>query len=98
MAKKVKNSNVVMIGVLNCQRVPIRLYMDVKDHMFKQLNRLLPNTTYRLKQMCGKQFWKPLENPDRKDAGRAFAHMVVNGVFSFEFVKSKRSSKHYRLK
>ena len=66
--KKVKNSNVEMIEVLNCQRVPIKLYMDVKDHMYKQLNRLLPNTTYRLKQMCGKQFWEPLEITEKRNA------------------------------
>ena len=48
--------------------------------------------------MCGKQFWKPLKNPDRRDAGRAFAHMVVLGIFPFEFVETNRTSKHYRLK
>lgn len=96
--KKAKDSNVEMTEVLNCYRVPSKLYMEVKDHMYKQLNKILPNKTYRLKQMYGKQFWKPLENPDRRDAGRAFAHMVVLGIFQFEFVETKSTSKHYRLK
>ncbi len=97
-SKKVTGSKVEMTEVLNCHRVPTKLYMDVKDQMYRQLSRLLPNKTYKLKQMCGKHFWKPLKNPDRKNAGRAFAHMVVIGVFPFKFVEKKSTSKHYRLK
>ena len=98
MAKKITGSKVEMTEVLKCQRVPTKLYMDVKDHMYKQFNKILPNQICTLKKMCGKQFWKPLKNPDRRDAGRAFAHMVVLGIFPFEFVETNRTSKHYRLK
>lgn len=98
MAKKVKGSEVEMIEVLNCYRVPSKLYMEVKDHMYKQLNKILPNQIYTLKKMCGKHFWDHLKIAEKRNAGRAFAQMVVIGIFSFEFVENKSPTKRYQLK
>ena len=90
--KKVKDSKVEMTEVLNCYWVKTKLYVDVQQHMFKQLNKVLRTRHYTLRQMCDKQFWKNLEIPDRRDAGRAFAFMVHSGIFSFKFINTKKSA------
>lgn len=99
MAKKVTGSKVEMTEVLNCHRVPTKLYMDVQAQMYKQLNTLLLNRTYTLKQMCGKQFWSGMNSWQQRAAGRAFAHMVHVGLFPLEFIQHKKSpTKRYQLK
>jgi hypothetical protein len=98
MTKKAKDSNVEMTEVLNCHRVPTKLYMDVQAQMYKQLNTLLPNRIYTLKQMCSKDFWKDMNSWQQRKAGRAFAHMVHVGIFHIEFVEHKSTSKRYQLK
>lgn len=96
--KKVTESKVEMTEVLNCHRVPTKLYMEVRDQMYKQLNTLLPNRIYTLKRMCSKEFWSGMNSWQQRKAGRAFAHMVHVGIFHIEFAKQKGTSKKYQLK
>ena len=97
--KKVKGSKVDMTEVLNCYWVKTKLYVDVQQHVFKRLNTVLRARGYTLRQMCDQQFWKSLEIPDRRDAGRAFAFMVDSGIFAFKFINTKKNApKRYLLK
>ena len=97
--KKVTDSKLEMTEVLNCYRVKTKLYVEVQQHMFKQLNKVLRTRHYTLRQMCNKEFWISLEIPDRRDAGRAFAFMVHSSIFSFKFINTKKSApKRYLLK
>jgi hypothetical protein len=98
MAKKVTDSKVEMTEVLNFHKVPTKLYMDVKGHIYKQLITLLPKRIYTLKKICGKQFWDHLKIAEKRNGGRAFAHMVILGVFPFKFVEHKSPTKSYQLK
>jgi hypothetical protein len=66
MAKKVTDSKVEMTEVLNFHKVPTKLYMDVKGHIYKQLITLLPKRIYTLKKICGKQFWDHLEIAEKR--------------------------------
>lgn len=97
--KKAKDSNVEMTEVLNCHRVPTKLYEEVKRHMYMQLKNVLPNKLYTLKKMCGKEFWNGMNSWQQRKAGRAFAHMVYVGIFSFQFIQYKKSkTNRYLLK
>jgi len=97
--KKVKASKQEMTEVLNCHRVPTKLYVNIQNHMNARMNNVEPNRLYTLKQMCGKEFWKGMNSWQQRKAGRAFAHMVAVGIFTFDFIQYKKSpTKRYRLK
>jgi hypothetical protein len=96
---KDQGSKLAMTEVLNCHRVPTKLYEEIKRHMYAQLQKVKPNQLYTLKKMCGKEFWNGMNSWQQRMAGRAFAHMVYLGVFPFEFIKYKKSpTKRYQLK
>jgi hypothetical protein len=98
-SKKSTGSKSDVTEVLNCHRVPTKLYVDIHLHMLTQMHSVQPNKLYTLKQMCGKEFWKGMNSWQQRKAGRAFAHMVHVGIFQFEFIKHKKSpTKRYLLK
>ncbi|PKO42912.1 MAG: hypothetical protein CVU29_11320 [Betaproteobacteria bacterium HGW-Betaproteobacteria-22] len=97
-SKKVTGSKLDMTEVLNCHRVPTKLYEEVKHQMYMQLKNVQPNKLYTLKKMCGKEFWNGMNSWQQRMAGRAFAHMVVVGIFPFDFIKNKSPTKRYLLK
>lgn len=97
--KKVTGSKLDMTEVLNCRRVPTKLYEEIKRQMLIQINRVQPNKLYKLKDMCGKGFLGGMNSWQQRESGRAFAHMVHVGLFPFEFIKYKKSpTKRYQLK
>ena len=103
VVKATMPQNVTRVGMTKvlCGRyVETAVYAAVQEHMNARLPYLQFETLYTLRIMCGESFWKSLGTITKKcDAGRAFAHMVVKGKFSFEFVQYKRSvTKHYLRK
>ena len=96
--KKVTGSKVEMTEVLNCRRVPTKLYEEIKRQMLIQINKVQPNKVYTLKKMCGKEFWGGMNSWQQRESGRAFAHMVYVGLFPFDFIKHKSRTKRYLLK
>lgn len=99
MAKKVADSKVEMTEVLSCRRVPTKLYEEIKRQMLIQINKVQPNKLYKLKDMCGEDFWDRMNSWQQRESGRAFAHMVHAGLFPFKFILYKKSpTKRYLLK
>lgn len=94
-----ENKSINTTKVLGGHSVPTRLYVDLMAHMESRMHEVAPDTFHTLKSMCDAGFWDGLNSKWLKcKAGRAFAHMVYQGHFPFEFVQYKRSpTKRYLL-
>ena len=70
-------------------RVLKDFYECVRHEVEAGLHELKRDKIYTAKKLCGKALWDELDSGEHRMAGRCMAHMVVKGIFPFNFVKSK---------
>jgi hypothetical protein len=63
------------------------------------LPRLVREKRYTSKRLCSKEFWKLMDNGERRMAGRCIAHSVVLNLLPLRFVEAIHEyPKYYELK
>jgi hypothetical protein len=50
---------------------------------------MIPGKKYKLKVMCGEDFWKLYTDGQRRIAGRCMVYMVENGMLSLHFAEGR---------
>lgn len=80
-----------MVFVLLCNGycVPQAFYDSILSQVREVLPALIPGETYTLKMLCGPDYWDPLDDGDRRIAGRCMADMVAKNLLPLRFAKSK---------
>ena len=73
------------------------------ERIFRQVEmcipKLLPNRTYTLREICGEEFWLPLDRSEARKAGRFIASVVAEKFLPLSYgPKTDENAKTYCLK
>jgi hypothetical protein len=78
--------------------VSAAFYNSVCHQVEEIIPAMEPDMRYPLKVLCGKAFWQPLSDGEKRMAGRCMAQMVVGGLLPLRFAEGRHEyPKLYRL-
>lgn len=76
-----------------------KIRADLLHRVKARIPELNRNRDYLLKQICGRDLWDTLPNPQRIDGGKTIAHLVKTGQLPLEFATCPHAvPKRYRRK
>ncbi len=74
-------------------------YEVVRQQVDEGLPDLERDASYTAKRLCGKEFWRHLNNGERRMAGRCIAYMVTRNLLPLTFAETRHEyPKKYQLK
>lgn len=73
---QLNNGRPVHSAFLDCIRIAVE----------ERIPALQPNVKYTLKKICGKGFWKELDDGDQERAGWCMTHMVAKNQVPMQLV------------
>ncbi len=78
----------------------LEIYYDfVRQQVDARLPDLERDASYTAKRLCGKEFWRHLNNGERRMAGRCIAYMVTRNLLPLTFAETRHEyPKKYQLK
>jgi hypothetical protein len=84
------HNHIIVHAVLLCGRtVPKDLFDSVHRRVLKRVPELEHGKPYTAEMICGEEYWNPLHNKTRRQAGLIMAHLVDAGLVPFAFVSPR---------
>ena len=94
-----KNNTDDEIQLNDYRKVTLDFYKLILATIELNFDKLKSGVSYKMENLCGKEFWSSLSSGDRKLAGMVAVHITKHGILDLEDAKQPHEyPKYYQLK